>query len=290
VGPLYNDNYLQFFEYTLRITVDSKALRSGAYADSAGPYFLEIQASDVGTSPNRTLMRVELGIDNLYPLGAYSANPRESTQRYSIQGTATDYADNVLGTAWGIEKVLVYFEKTSGGYVNHVTGGTAAFSETLTVKDMTAGGTLQSVYFPGANASYGITIDRDVVDLGIQTRGFSDSGTTKNWFALYDTTPLTDGPIYLNYLIFDQAGNVTRYRKDLYIENKIPQIGQVLLKTDLDASGTAGNISAEESAVTLLQLEAGKNNYDASAFKVRNGLLEVTLVPVTVYTGKTPYS
>jgi len=61
-----------------------------------------------------------------------------------------------------------------------------------------------------------------------------DGLVDKDWQARMDTTKFQSGPLRIHYIVMDQAGNATHYRKDIYVENNKPQIETINLGTDIN--------------------------------------------------------
>jgi hypothetical protein len=80
----------------------------------------------------------------------------------------------------------------------------------------------------------------------------------KEWGARFNTTKFSDGPLMVHYIIMDQAGNATHYRKDIYIENRKPQIRFINLGTDKDYDGVVTPWSPSNPG------EFRQNNYEVN--------------------------
>ena len=253
----------QHFVYGVDIQIDSTTVNSGHYAGTTGFFSLDLQATDNATpTPFLTQTNLNIQIDNYHPSGEYTSSVGASTANYYIQGRAWDSGAG-SGNIQGIDRVVVYFYR-NGGYISP-TGG-AFNGTTLLVKDMTAGGTVQTVPFP-ADASSGIVIDNNEVTVDLDgsgyIEGFTDDGIYKNWYVIFDTNQLADGPVDLNYVVIDRAGNATRHVQSLYIRNNAPVITGVVLGTDVNGDGTVGDITSGESR----RISA---DYGATGFTIRN--------------------
>ncbi len=261
-GPLA-DPTNQYFQYEVEIEIDSTTVNAGQYADTTGFFSLDLQATDNATpTPYLTQASLNIQIDNYFPFGEYSSSARASTANYYIQGRAWDSGVG-SGSIQGIDRVVVYFYK-NGAYI--APDGGVFNGTTRTLKDMTAGGTLQTVVFP-ADAASGIVIDGNEVTSDVDgsgyIEGFTDDGIYKNWYAVYDTTQLGDGPMDLHYVVIDRAGNATRYVQGIYIRNNAPRITGIVIGTDVDGDGTVGDIASGESR----RIAAA---YGTTNFTVRN--------------------
>ncbi len=261
----------QFFVYTVELEIDSETVNGGAYAATSGFYSLDIQATDNATpTPYLTQAGLNIQIDNFFPFGEYSSSPNAATANYFIQGRAWDVGDG-SGSIQGIDRVVVYFYR-NGEYLN-LTGGVFN-ATTRVVRDMTAGGALQTVPFPAVDGVDGIVINNNEVTTDLDGNGYiegwTDDGIYKNWYVIFDTNQLPDGPLDLNYVVIDRAGNATRYVQPLYIRNNAPLITGVVLGTDIDGDGDIGDIVSGESRLISA-------NYETTGFTVRNNRLSFTI-------------
>jgi hypothetical protein len=98
----------------------------------------------------------------------------------------------------------------------------------------------------------------------------------KTWAARIDTLAFGDGPLIVHYIVMDQAGNATHYRKDIYIENKRPRITSINLGTDIRGDGSS-EFMPNPTAVYLDSRGGGKIQFENPAFRVRNKLFNVSL-------------
>ncbi|NLJ47459.1 MAG: hypothetical protein GX430_12995, partial [Treponema sp.] len=268
-GPLA-DPANQYFQYEVEIEIDSTTVNAGQYAGTTGFSSLDLQATDNATpTPYLTQASLNIQIDNYFPFGEYSSSARASTANYYIQGRAWDSGTG-SGSIQGIDRVVVYFYK-NGAYI--APDGGVFNGTTRTLKDMTAGGTLQTVVFP-ADAASGIVIDGNEVTSDLDgsgyIEGFTDDGIYKNWYAVYDTNQLGDGPVDVHFVVIDRAGNATRYVQGIYIRNNAPRISGVVIGTDVDGDGTVGDIASGESR----RIAAA---YGTTNFTVRNERLAFTV-------------
>ncbi|AEJ60427.1 hypothetical protein Spith_0140 [Spirochaeta thermophila DSM 6578] len=252
------------FVYRFHLQLDSTTLNGGAYAATSGFYQLDLRVTDnASPTPYMSQQSLNLQIDNYYPSGEYLASPNAATAEYYIQGRGWDSGTG-SGPIQGIGEVVVYFER-EGSFID-LAGGAGSWT-TRYVKDEAAGGTYQDVTFPADTAS-GIWVDTNEIGVDIDgdgyVEGFSTDGIYKNWYAIYDTTVLADGPVTLHYVIIDAAGNATHYTQDLYIQNNIPQIDNVVIGTDLDNSST----------IDPGETKLYNTNYETTNFTVRNHYLQ----------------
>ena len=99
----------------------------------------------------------------------------------------------------------------------------------------------------------------------------------KSWGARMDTTLFPEGPLLVHYIVMDQAGNATHYKKDIYIANNKPIIKNINLGTDIDGdgnvsgwtSGSQGEYMRENFTVEDTQTGNSKISFNPS-FNIRN--------------------
>ena len=100
------------------------------------------------------------------------------------------------------------------------------------------------------------------------------------WMAFFNTNikDFPDGPLMVHYIIMDEAGNATRYKNDIYIENNKPLITYINLGTDWNgdenveawnSSVSFGEFLKEKRAVGITTAAASKINF-APEFRIRN--------------------
>jgi hypothetical protein len=63
------------------------------------------------------------------------------------------------------------------------------------------------------------------------------AGRSVLWSFITDTTKLPDGPIYLNYIVVDGAGNASRYQQSMVVMNNYPMITDLTLYTNNTGEG-----------------------------------------------------
>ena len=176
-----------------------------------------------------------------------------------IQGAATDVGTG-SGTISGLSKVIVYLTRTSGSVTTILplySGSTTSPGYKRAVYDAATGETI-SVTYPtaetaGVQHNYYASID----DLGLNgttnaNDGFPEglrlSGSTYNWWVVLDSTKLTDGPVTVNFVLWDQAGNATYYSQSSFVSNYAPVLKSITLGTDLNGDGSIS--SAEQTTVS----------------------------------------
>ena len=264
--------------YTLQLEIDTTTLGGGVFVDTSGQYAMSIKATD-DASPNPfvTYSYINVQIDNFYPSGTYDGilNPVVGTD-YKISGEATDVGAG-SGTIQGIDKITAYFVRGTDVY-DPLTGATADWatvSDSVTVKNEDNGGAIEAVDIPndGAGTAYRIYID-SLEELGGagtsdgdgHTESLTISGNDYIWWAEVDTFQLTDGPIDLHYVVYDDAGNATHYVQQLFVRNNGPVIDSIDLATDLNGDGDVVDASESTNFTT---------GYAATDFTSRNDLLKI---------------
>ncbi len=274
-GPIA-DPAAQFFVYQVELEIDSTTVNGGVYAGTSGFYSLAIQATDNATpTPYLTQENLNIQIDNFFPLAEYTSSPNAAGTDYFIQGRAWDVAAG-SGSIQGIDRVVVYFQR-DGSYIN-LNGDTFNSTPRLMRNAQTPGNEasapMETLPFPATDGVDGIVINNNEVTTDLDGNGYiegwTDDGIFKNWYVRFDTTQLDDGPVTLNYVVVDRAGNATRYVQPLYIRNNAPRIDAVLLGTDVDADGFIGDEASGESRLIT-------TNFSTTNFTVRNDLLQFTV-------------
>jgi hypothetical protein len=309
------DTQFRYYEWEITVDLDTETLKYFdqaanawlGYPGKARNHFIYLQAQDI-TKPNASITNrtVALPIDYFYPQGIYTGNANAAGANYSVQGTATDNGSGVQ--VQGIRKVVLWFNKgmvitgntvtAAGTNYKFGSGGTFAMPATQPftaalgriaedVPDVTAAANLLSYYLPPDDGDSSIVIDKDD-PLGASGHhipmGFSGTGDGKEWYAEIDTTNLPSGPITLNYVVFDFAGNASFYQQRLIIKNGAPQIKTVTLGTDLlgTQSGVTGWAALDDGGkAKAITIRSGVGNTytpkvdaaDTVDFMARNSLL-----------------
>ncbi|MCL2210502.1 MAG: hypothetical protein FWB95_01110, partial [Treponema sp.] len=286
-------------------TSSNYGLWGGRYHNSAGAYSLDIQIIDnTNPMPYMAQTTVALQVDNYYPGSNYSGNLNATGTHYTVSGYAWDTGDSNI-SVFDVDKIVVYFSRPGGGgeiggsgasgvmagsQVNidgTVSGSTGDWVATQRVKinrrstDSTTpseeGSVVTLPMFPVqtpvvaqpgryATNNAGYVINANGGTLGT-TQSFRDM-PNKLWSVQVDTTKFADGPLYVNYVVFDKAGNAAFYRTEVYIANKRPRITNVQVGTDIDRNGS-------------IAAPAEYFNYDpepdSAAFRIRNNRFNVRL-------------
>lgn len=67
------------------------------------------------------------------------------------------------------------------------------------------------------------------------------SGTTWTWSAEFDSSLILDGPVDINFVAYDNAGNITKKTCSGTVKNNQPRIAGIKFGTDDDANGTVSD-------------------------------------------------
>ncbi|AEF85382.1 putative lipoprotein [Treponema primitia ZAS-2] len=262
-GTAYAADGAGNFVYKFQVSVNSLL----SHLDTTGYYSLSIKGVDNSAYHYQTQQILNLQVDNFYPEGDYTA-PNTMTDDYYIRGLARDYGAG-SGNIQGLSHVTVYFSRIISGARTYLPlKNTDTFtSKNQLVKDMTQGGSVTTISsFPANNLS-GITIDNNNEVTGSfhdadgdgYVEAWYDNGTNKEWYAIFNSHQLADGPVTLHYVIFDNAGNARYYEKELFVKNNAPKITKVTLGTDIRGLGTFAGGTKDYTA-----------NYLTSGFTARN--------------------
>ena len=304
-------------KYEVYIPLDTVTMQGGFYNNFAGIYSMDIQAADNNEPVQSANNSYSLQIDNYYPFGNYSGYLNAAGAEFNIMGTAWDTGTGI--SVQEVKMVVVYFTRGSTGvslWENHPTysstrpaqwvtlGQEARTGRAGTETTVTAEGVLTTLqFFPDvkqADGSFRTSYSGIVIDGngGITVGGvantyyqnFDGSPGNKNWLARIDTNNLKPGPVTLNYVVFDSAGNATHNSKDIYIANNRPVITNIRLGTDIDGNAvvTGGEDDSRNeyklftapALEDLAALEFASGGLPAdtrTGFKVRNSRFSVKL-------------
>ena|GEM_PF-1893905 len=124
---------------------------------------------------------------------------------------------------------------------NDPDGFGAPFANFPLLKPINKGGNIGTVWeSPHAmvidSPEFAEDIDRDGT-FGEVWSGLID----KTWQSWMDTENFKDGPYYVHYIVMDNAGNATHYRRDMYIENNKPEITNINMGTSLFGDDTVAS-------------------------------------------------
>jgi len=282
------------FKWQITVRVDSTAIAGGAFAEKAVRYPVYLEATDISkTNPLTASITALLPIDNQYPEGRYTNNPRLAGSNATIGGEAGDYGD-----VRGLARVVVWFTKPgSATPLNWKKGSATPYAPGEPLAEYkksngTPGTNLAMPYIPGFNEStdsnnkvdnentfatggdYAIVIDRtgNTPHHGHQLKmGFAVGGSLgTTWYAEFDSNGLDSGPVTLHYVVYDKAGNATYYTQRLVVMNGAPIIGQVKLGTDIRAGLSFTNNSSVKDNSLFNAIRAG--SFVSDTVDVRKGI------------------
>jgi len=275
----------------------ANGLWNNRYYNKSGTYNLDIQVMD-NTEPTPYIAQttVALQIDNYYPGGSYNGLLNAEGTDYTISGHAWDTGDTDIGV-FEVDKVAVYLSRPGGSTVAGVDIGTAInlngtaqstnasnwvntqkvrinrVSTDSTKPNPANEGTEETLpFFPRLteispnSGTYNPNNAGIVINASKGTTGTSQSWNgvpNKEWSVQIDTTNLADGPLYINYVVFDKAGNASYFKNEVYVANNRPRISEIRLGTDINFDGDV---------TTTLPNEYYPYNEepDSTAFRVRN--------------------
>lgn len=124
-----------------------------------------------------------------------------------------------------------------------------------------------STSFTDAEFVYGMVSDNNDNGSGINEDGdgmaesYSKAGTKYIWDASVDSSNIPDGPVTLNVVVFDKAGNTNHGSVETRISNSPVRITSVKLATDLNGNGSYENT---ETYSEYQQFYAFKNADDSA--------------------------
>jgi hypothetical protein len=210
---------------------------------------------------------------------------------FKFQGSVTDSGTG-SGPIQDLSQVVVYLTNAAGTLVykinNQSSQGTAASQAagSLTAKDMANGGSVGSVAYPSNPATPSnyfaaiSTLATSGTTDGLNY-GFTLDGSNRDWWLQIDTTQLSDGPITVNFVAWDQAGNATHYAQSSFVSNYAPTLSNVTLGTDLTGAGSINASQAFSSGLTTTNF-TGRNKLLSFTFNSvyggNNGSLSYSLI------------
>ena len=308
------------------------AVRKGEWKNLGGTYRVQVRINDNSGGYADCVFDIGIDNFAPVADPNYTTSSKVAGSAVDFIGRAIDY-QGVRGQVSGIspqsppdrnvEKIYAWFTKGSG-FVNINTG---ARNYTGTVVTMTAlkdrhatvvkdssdnvtavsisnngGGKPGSVSYPHpladgwvreiseAAAAATATDTRNRI-LWIPGTG-GDSGDIR-WSFRVDTTKLPDGPITLNYVVLDNAGNASFYEENMVVMNNCPQIESVTLYTNNRGNGAVFTAPLDEDRV----LENASASYRLENFDMGGGYLNSGFISknktigfgVQTYNGKLNY-
>ncbi|MCL2765728.1 MAG: hypothetical protein FWD40_10700 [Treponema sp.] len=290
-------------EYYIYIPLNTNApdgLWNGRYFNRAGTYNIDIQVvDDTSPLPFTSQMTIALQIDNYYPGANFRGNRNAVGNQYSIWGNAWDTGDSSIHV-YEVDKVVVYFSKPNGDTIGTVPldigsrvnldGSSSGNDDNWTTQQVrirrestdssvTSQGEIVTLpYFPkfteiGTTRTYLANNAGYVINAAGGTVGTMQSFSgvpNKVWSIQVNTLSLPPGPIYVNYVVFDTAGNASYYREEIYIANNKPVISNIRLGTDINRDGVIRNTPLVPSTHEYFVY-----NPDTAAFRARNNLFNI---------------
>ena len=200
----------------------------------------------------QTLYSLHYYIDNQNPTGGITTDLSDINgldTNATISGTAND-----SGVVSGVEKVVVYFEK-SGTFYNPMNG-----ASTVTEPTDPADATYQIIIDSTTETLSGANSDGDGISEELNI------GNPYIWIFKFDSNNIADGPVTLHYHVYDKSGNSVNYTEAGYIRNNAPTIDSITLATDINADGDS--LDANESV-------SFSSGYDTTNFTVKNDRLVI---------------
>lgn len=89
-----------------------------------------------------------------------------------------------------------------------------------------------------ANYGWGYSPDDDFDDGDLMVESLIPVNKIYTWSASINSRNISDGPVTLNYLVMDKAGNASAVQKiECFIQNNVPRIAGVQLGTDENGNG-----------------------------------------------------
>jgi hypothetical protein len=269
----YRESYTLYIPIRSNLESGNGSIAGGSYANLAGTYNLDIQVYD-NTQPTPYMAQetVSLQIDNFAPLGSYTGN-RYAVGTYSIRGQAWDTGRNV--NVQGVDRVVVFLTRndgtngfgapasiytgaaisnpTSNGWINNFLAfqGRSQDSE----QNTTPGAMSTLAFYPNTNIpASGFSEHGMVITPSTQAHTYNSIRYTPsfagnpivNWSVTFDSRNIQDGRYWVNYVVFDHAGNRSYFREDVYFANNAPKITRIHLGTDVNRDGNVTTTNPNE--------------------------------------------
>jgi hypothetical protein len=247
----------------------------GSWANGGGEYVINVRLHDNSSPSAQVEYKFTIGVDNFAPVEDREVitNPKVAGTNVTFLGRAYDYYNNngEQPGVYGIDKIYAWFTQDSSGTSNYVSlDGTTG---TLTTTTTTAWKGRSATFgydnddeervisitnvFNGDDTGYVSRThpdpdsDHDPVTgksrwikvISEETQDSSTflqpitAGRSVHWSFTQDTTKLTPGRIYLNYIVIDKAGNASLFQQKMVVMNNYPVITGVSLYTDNTGKG-----------------------------------------------------
>ena len=246
---------------TRRVTVSINPVQfADMFAGRARRFPLHVTASD-NSSPPLTARAADLylHIDDSPPFARMEFNPNIAGTSATLGGGASPWPGDADGEDVGrVDSVVVWFERIRGDGERRVpwrnTGGSVpgnAFRDRWVpavgdhVEDIPGGDGRRGVQLPfipagaaAAGGDFAVVIDRNDPRGTSAHHGhqipmdWAAGGPGQQWGFSFDSTQLPSGPLYMNFVVFDRAGNASHHRRQIVVMNDAPMIRDVQLATD----------------------------------------------------------
>ena len=128
-------------------------------------------------------------------------------------------------------------------------------------------GNANKVYFARASVVNGNADDNKT----LLKQSLITQGTTYIWSAQIDSKKIPDGKAYLNYVVYDGAGNYKEEQVECIIQNRAPRIAGIKLGTDDDGNGK----------VDTYEMKDSYHNAFANGYKTSSSNKQIRAVNVT---------
>ncbi len=144
---------------------------------------------------------------------------------------------------------------------------TAVSGTSVTIDGIPGNANGIKVYFARASVVNGNADDNKT----LLKQSLITQGTTYIWSAQIDSKKIPDGKAYLNYVVFDGAGNYRAEEVECIVQNKAPRIAGITLGTDDDGNGQVDSYEMKDSY----------HNAFAGGYKTNSGNKQIRAVNVT---------
>ena len=221
---------------SLPIVIDDFApVADGSHGSRANP----VQAGTMGLFQGRALDGIygngAAGVDRIYAW----FRSRIDGEFVSLDGTAGPAPGGSFAGTWLNREVPPNWDGTTAGLGAGIPNQTIGTPGPIPVPNPNA-----SAGQPGSDSWVG---DSWIMRISAQTsstvdgrgRGqlwmAADNARLVDWQFVVDTTMLPDGPLTLEYIIVDSAGNASFHRQeDIVIRNRFPEFSRIVLHTSAD--------------------------------------------------------
>jgi len=304
-GEAYNKDAIHTIENNNYVfNIGGKAMDEGSGVERVVFYYMRKSGVTKTTVTNQVVMDplITTGTDDA-KVALSSLEARNFTQgktTYTLyakaySGTATTDAFTTTGTydahvrVGGLIEIDGVLRK-----ITKISGQEVEFTPSLSNEKTTS----FTAYFPVAQVIDNTATEKTSSDSAnpfefekgddgdLMPESFSKSGKTWTWDASIHSDNMSDGPVSLVILAFDNAGNVNGVTVKGNITNNAPRLAKVWLGTDLSGDGKYANSASleeiveydilgaegkEQSSYTLDFTETDK--YAAGTFTIKNGLV-----------------